>query len=271
MRRYSDLDVLVPPDRFADAVAAMEDANYANPVTSWAPQVYFRSGAIAFSVGRISVDLHWHMIYKYQDRRWFRIDPDQLFARRRPVDIAGHPCATFDEVDTVFHLALHSAREGCHRLVWLKDIELAVAVGQPDLDELVRRAVAARCAPAVGIALARSKWLLGADVPDEIITALVGRVWPRVVKAVAAFDDLGSTSRWPSPGTLLTRETRMSIPRTAERAVRRLADRRSERRVNRVLRHSFDRETRGPDELTRNQVDRTAFFALVRDWRAELS
>ena len=52
MRRYSDLDVLVPPDRFADAVAAMEDANYANPVTSWAPQVYFRSGAIAFSVGR---------------------------------------------------------------------------------------------------------------------------------------------------------------------------------------------------------------------------
>ena len=195
MRRYSDLDVLVPPDRFADAVAAMEDANYGNPVTSWAPQVYFRSGAIAFSVGRISVDLHWHVVYKYQDRRWYSIDPDQLFARRRPVDIAGTTCATFDEVDTLFHLALHAAREGCHRLVWLKDIELAIAVGQPDLDELVRRSVAARCAPAVGIALARSKWLLGTAVPDDIVTALVGRVWPRVVKAVAAFDDLGSTSR----------------------------------------------------------------------------
>ena len=215
MRRYSDLDVLVPPDRFADAVAAMEGANYGNPVTSWAPQVYFRSGAIAFGVGRISVDLHWHVVYKYQDRRWYSIDPDQLLARRRTVDIAGHTCATFDEVDTVFHLALHAAREGCHRLVWLKDIELAVAVGQPDLDELVRRSLAAKCAPAIGIALARSKWLLGTDVPDEIITALVGRVWPRVVKAVAAFDDLGSTSRRPSPGTLLTRETRMSLPRTA--------------------------------------------------------
>jgi hypothetical protein len=270
MRRYSDLDVLVPPERFADAVAAMEDANYANPVTSWAPQVYFRSGAIAFSVGRISVDLHWHVVYKYQDRRWFRIEPDQLFARRRPVDINGHPCATFDEVDTVFHLALHAAREGCHRLVWLKDIELAIAVGQPDLDELVRRAVAARCAPAVGIALARSKWLLGSDVPDDIITALVGRVWPRVVKAVAAFDDLGSTSRWPSPGTVLTRETRMSIPRTADWAVRRIADRRSERRVDRVLRRRSDQETGGADDQARNQVDRTAFFALVRDWRSEL-
>ena len=82
------------------------------------------------SVGRISVDLHWHVVYKYQDRRWYSIDPDQLFARRRTVDIAGHRCATFDEVDTVFHLALHAAREGCHRLVWLKDIELAVAVGR---------------------------------------------------------------------------------------------------------------------------------------------
>ena len=203
MRRYSDLDLLVPPNRFGDAVAAMEDANYANSVTSWAPQVYFRSGAIAFGVGRISVDLHWHVVYKYQDRRWYSIDSDQLLARRRTVDIAGNTCATFDEVDTLFHLALHAAREGCHRLVWLKDIELAVAVGRPDLDELVRRSVAGRCAPAIGIALARSKWLLGTDVPDEIITALVGRIWPRVVKAIAAFDDLGSTSRRPSPGALL--------------------------------------------------------------------
>ncbi|HWM18864.1 MAG TPA: nucleotidyltransferase family protein [Ilumatobacteraceae bacterium] len=271
MRRYSDLDVLVPPDRFVDAAAAMEDANYANSVTSWAPQVYFRSGAIAFSVGRISVDLHWHVVYKYQDRRWYSIDPDALFARRRTVDIAGQPCATFDAVDTLFHLALHAAREGCHRLVWLKDIELAVAVGQPDLDELVRRAQAAGCAPAIGIALARSKWLLGTPVPDAIVTALVGRVWPRAVRAVAAFDDLGSTSRWPSPGTVLTRETRMSILRTADRAVRRIAERGSERHIKQVLRRGVDRESRDPDEMARNQIDRAAYFTLVRDWRSELS
>ncbi len=269
MRRYSDLDVMVPPDRFADAVEAMETANYGNPVTSWAPQVYFRSGAIAFSVGRISVDLHWHVVYKYQDRRWYSIDTDQLLARRKPVDIAGTTCATFDEVDTLFHLALHAAREGCHRLVWLKDIQLAVAVGHPDLDELVRRSVAARCAPAVGIALARSKWLLGTDVPDEIITALVGRVWPRVVKTVAAFDNLGSTSRWPSPGTVLTRETRMSIPRTADRAVRRIAERRSERGFKRMLQRGFDPETCTPEELARNELDRAEFFALVRNWRTQ--
>ena len=101
MRRYSDLDVLVPPDRFAEAVAAMEAAGYWNPVTSWSPQVYFRAGAIAFNVGWISVDLHWHVMFKYQDRHWYHIDPELLFARRGTVDVGGRKYATFDEVDTV--------------------------------------------------------------------------------------------------------------------------------------------------------------------------
>jgi hypothetical protein len=209
-------------------------------------------------------------MYKYQDRRWYHIDPEQLFARHRTVDVGGRACATFDEVDTVFHLALHAAREGCHRLVWLKDIELAIAIGQPDLDELVRRSHDARCAPAIGIALARSKWALGTAVPDDIVTALVGRVWPLVVRAVASFDDLGSTRRRPSPGAWVTRQTRMSLPRTAIWAVRRVSDHRAERRVNRVLGRGFDPNNCTPAELARNQVDRETFFTLVRDWRSEL-
>ncbi|HEX4981762.1 MAG TPA: nucleotidyltransferase family protein [Ilumatobacteraceae bacterium] len=271
MRRYSDLDVLVPPERFADAVAAMERAGFENPITSWAPQAYFRAGAIAFDVGGISVDLHWHVVYKYQDRRWHHIDPEQLFARRRTIEVGGRVCSTFDDVDTVFHLALHAAREGCEHLVWLKDIELAIATGQPDLDELVRRSREARCAPAIGIALARSKWALGTDVPDDIVAALVGRVWPRIVRAVASFDDVGSTRRRSSPGAWITRQTRMSLPRTAIWAARRVSDHHAERRVDRVLRHGFDPHTCTPAELARNEADRVTFFAFVRDWRSELT
>src|SRR4029453_10505026 len=51
MRRYSDLDILVPPDRFPDAVIAMEAAGFSNPVTLWSPQVYFGAGSIAFDGG----------------------------------------------------------------------------------------------------------------------------------------------------------------------------------------------------------------------------
>ena len=247
MRRYSDLDVLVPPDRFADAVAAMEAAGYWNPVTSWSPQVYFRAGAIAFNVGWISVDLHWHVMFKYQDRRWYHIDPEQLFARRRPVDIGGRKYATFDEVDTVFHLALHASREGCHRLVWLKDIEMAIATGQPDLDELVRRSRAARCAPAIGIALARSKHTLEAAVPDDIITALVGRVWPRgraggrLVRRPRALERAAVARQRCSRSTPGCRS-----PALPSWTVRRISERRAEQRVNRVLHEEFDPNTAGP-------------------------
>ena len=264
MRRYSDLDVLVPPDRFADAVAAMEAAGFWNPVTSWSPQVYFRAGAIAFNVGWISVDLHWHVMFKYQDRHWYHIDPELLFARRRAVDIGGRSYATFDEVDTVFHLALHASPRGLP--------SPRVAEGHRDGDrhgpagsrrtgpEVARGEVA----PAIGIALARSKHTLEAAVPDDIITALVGRVWPRVVQAVASFDGLGSSAGRPSPVTVLTKHTRMSIPRTASWTLRRISERRAEQRINRVLHEEFDPNAQAPEELARNQAERETFFASRR-------
>ena len=148
---------------------------------------------------------------------------------------------------------------------------MAIVTGTPDLDELVRRSHRARSAPAIGIALARSKHTLEAAVPDDIITALVGRVWPRVVQAVASLDGLGPSSGRPSPATVLTKHTRMSISRTASRTVRRISERRAEQRINRVLHEEFDPNTQAPEELARNQAERETFFSLVGAWRSELS
>ncbi len=108
-------------------------------------------------------------------------------------------------------------------------------------------------------------------MPDDIVTALVGRVWPWVVQAVASFDGLGRRAGRPSPGTLLTKHTRTSIPRTASWTVRRISERRAEQRVNRVLNEEFDPNTLAPEELARNQADRETFFSLVGDWRSELA
>ena len=79
---------------------------------------------------------------------------------------------TLDPVDTLLTLAFHAARSDGHRLVWLKDVERAVAVEEPDLDELVRRCRAARCAPPVGLILSRARSLLDAEIPAEIIRAM---------------------------------------------------------------------------------------------------
>jgi hypothetical protein len=108
-------------------------------------------------------------------------------------------------------------------------------------------------------------------VPDAIVAALVGRVWPRIVRAVASFDDVGSTRRRSSPGTWVTRQTRMSLPRTAIWAVRRVSDHHAGQRVDRALRRGFDPHNCTPTELARNQADRVTYFAFVRDWRSELT
>ena len=272
MRRYSDLDVLVPPDRFADAVVAMEAAGFGNPVTSWSPQVYFRAGAIAFNVGWISVDLHWHVMFKYQDRRWYHIDPEQLFARRRTVDVGGRPCATFDEVDTVFHLALHAVPRGVP--------SPRVAEGHRDGDRH-RSAGSRRTGPPVARGEVRASHRHRPG-PVEMDARGCGarrhRHRPRRVVSGRGScgrsprsTTSGRSSRRPSPGTLLTKHTRMSLPRTASWAVRRISDRRAEHQINRALREDFDPNSCVPEELARNQAERDTFFALVGDWRSELT
>ena len=99
-------------------------------------------------------------------------------------------------------------------MLWLKDIERSLAVDEPDLDELVRRCRRYRCAAPVGLMLNRSRILLGAEVPDEIIGALLpsslrsvdgllGRLRPRV-----RLDERETAARW------LSRSARESLPAT---------------------------------------------------------
>ena len=110
----------------------------------------------------VPIDLHWHLHYSREDRRPFALDPDAMVERSRRVVVSGASVPTLDPVDTLLTLAFHAARSDGHRLVWLKDVERAVAVEEPDLDELgaavpcsplrttgrdhlVPRTVAARC------------------------------------------------------------------------------------------------------------------------------
>lgn len=171
-RAYTDLDLLVGRRDFSAAMHLLEELGYEHTIHNWALAEQMLAGQIGMKSATAQIDLHWHLHYSHQDRRPFAIDPEAMIERKRLVTVSGVTTPTLDPVDTLLTLAFHAARSDGHRLVWFKDIERAIAVERPDLDELVRRCRAYRCAPPVGLILGRARTLLDADVPDEILRSL---------------------------------------------------------------------------------------------------
>lgn len=220
LRSYADVDVLVPQQRFAHAVRALERAGYEHLVQNWKAVRHFAASELTMAIDEIPIDLHWHVLYAVHERERFNLHPDELLARARTATIAGRQVLTFDSVDTLMHLCLHAARSGGHTLIWLKDIERSLAVDRPDLDELVERARRARCAPSVGIVIHRVNEVFGLELPRELVGSLVGR-------PLAALDSL--TTRFASPtldvnersmSRLLTQSAGPSLSQTAVDLVR---------------------------------------------------
>ena len=193
--------------------------------------------------GRVSIDLHWHLHYSTEDRRPYALDPDAMLRRRRPAVGAGLEVPTLDAVDTVLTLAFHAARSDGHRLVWLKDIERAVVVGQPDLDELVRRCRAARCAPAVGMMLGRARHTIDADIPDEIVRSLTPVALRAADYAVGMVQRPLQLHDRPTLNRVFTRSVRSSLGASLTEMPKRTV-----RLLRRRLRGPVPSETDSPEE-----------------------
>jgi hypothetical protein len=170
-RSYGDLDLLVGQQDFGAAVRILEQLGYRHTIHNWRRAEEMLAGEIGLISSTMAIDLHWHLHYSRQDRRPFALDPGAMLERARRVDVSGVDVPTLDPVDTLMTLAFHAARSDGHRLIWLKDIERGVAVDGADLDELVRRCRLYRCAPPVGLILARAQRMLGAQVPQEVVDA----------------------------------------------------------------------------------------------------
>lgn len=213
-RTYGDLDLLLDRRDFAKGMQLLEDLGYEHSIHNWALAERMLAGQISLTSPMASIDLHWHLHYSHEDRRPFAIDPEAMIGRARRVMVSGVNVPTFDPVDTLLMLAFHAARSDGHRLVWHKDVERAIAVDQPDLDELVRRCRVERCAPPVGLILARARALLDAEVPDTIIHALT----PASLRvADRAASGLGHPVQLHERGTatrLFTRSVRSSLAAT---------------------------------------------------------
>ena len=205
LRSSIDLDLLVARRDFARAVRALEAAGYVHLFRNW-PFVWdARAGELPLGAGDVTLDAHWHLLFGAYDRRHFDLDPAAFMERARVVDVGGVAIPTFDEVDTLLHLALHGAHSGADRLVWLKDIERSLSVERPDLDELVARARRFRCHLPVGVALRRAQRTVAAPVPDGLVEALSGRAVRDVDRALTSAFPVERTLDRGNPATFVAR------------------------------------------------------------------
>jgi hypothetical protein len=210
-RAYSDLDLLVDRRDFPPAMRLLEGLGYEHTIHNWALAEEMLAGQIGMTSANAQIDLHWHLHYSHEDRRPYAIDPEAMIERRRLVTVSGVTVPTLDAVDELLTLAFHAARSDGHRLVWFKDIERALSVERPDLDELVRRCRAYRCAPPVGLILGRARTLLDADVPDEILRSLTPVALQLTDRAVFAVAHPVQLDERPTVTRAYTRSVRSSL------------------------------------------------------------
>lgn len=185
-RGYYDIDVLVDPGAFGQAVAALDELGAGLLDRNWRMLRQNLRGEVLYRLpSGTPLDLHWDLVNMYRLR--MRVDTAGILDRARSVSLATRPVPTLDPEDGLVYLALHAALAGGDRLLWLKDIERAAARWQPSWPIVIERARSWRVAPAVGLLLARSRDVLGAPVPDDVIERLTGRVSLRMAGIVERF------------------------------------------------------------------------------------
>lgn len=192
MREYYDLDLLVQPAAFRDAVEIVEAEGGRLLDRNWPALRSSRRGELAM-VGRhgTHVDLHWHLAVDPSVRHAFPLDVDAMLARRRRRDVSVAPMPVLDAVDQALHVAVHAAQAGANRLMWLADAYYATT--GIDWEDLARRCGAARATVPVALVLDRAYRTAGQPgVPSRELADVADRVWGRLARTRDA--------RHPFPG-----------------------------------------------------------------------
>ncbi|MGH8874241.1 MAG: nucleotidyltransferase family protein, partial [Acidimicrobiia bacterium] len=182
LRTYRDLDVLVPPGQFPAALETLEEGGGRLLDRNW-PLLYREMKGelhVVLPSGTV-VDLHWHLVNDRRVREAIGVPSVELFERTRTVDVGGTPVVTLDPTATLVYVALHACLAGGERLVWLKDIEQLVLNQQVEWARVLETARWWGVSLPVATTLDRSRRILGAPIPVEVVRAL-GRGWVPLVR-----------------------------------------------------------------------------------------
>jgi hypothetical protein len=205
LRPMEDVDVLVEPERAADAVAALEQAGWPCASTRGRPweQAYGEQmlhQVNCMSAGGFALDLHWRYV-PWIARDGSGQDPG-LWARARPLDVVGHHALSPSPEDLLLLVILHAFRAGWATAPrWIADTSALVGALGADLDwdRLLERAVSGHLVEPVRDALGFVADAFDVPVPPEPLRALrgarVGR-WEHHRYRVASREVTGERRAW---------------------------------------------------------------------------
>lgn len=183
LRAYRDLDVLVAPTAFPDALRALEAAGAVLYDRNWTLLRSGMKGQVHLTLPQGSFcDLHWHLLHDREERDVYRLPSTALLRRARRVVLGGLSVSSLDPVDAFVHLAVHACLSGADRLVWLKDLDQTLRRVPPPWDGVVARARSAGAGPAVAAMLRLVGRVLGTPLPIGVVDALDPRgAWTEIV------------------------------------------------------------------------------------------
>jgi hypothetical protein len=179
LRPFDDLDLLVPHRQHVTAVDSLVRAGWVLARPSRRDR--YDSVLVHPSLPDLPLELHYALEAWYD--RASSLDAEELWRRRRPVELHGVPCFALPTAEELVVLCAHAAKpyHGFSRLIWIADLAMVLGEGAERgetvaWDRVQELARAARCRTAVAAALSLSV-LAGADVPSELCR-LPDAGWP---------------------------------------------------------------------------------------------
>jgi hypothetical protein len=181
LRFYNDLDVLVDPTGLRDVLQALDVHGVDYVDRNWRLIARDARGELtALLPHGTALDLHWSLINDARVRRQFRLGTRDLLSRRVHRKVGAREVPVLEPHDRVVHLAVHAALSGGYRLLWLADLDRALAFC--DADTLLERTRQTGTTLVVAAVLERCNRVLGTPIP----AFRSDRVWRELLQRVDA-------------------------------------------------------------------------------------
>jgi hypothetical protein len=186
-RAFSDIDLLVRTGEWRRACALLERRGFRRERPEPRPGFDERFGKAAVHVNDqgLNVDLHRTLVLG-SFGMWMQ--PEALFDRTVPFDVAGVPLRRLDDTALLLHACVHAALGFKDPLLMpLRDVAQIATFGAVDWEELGAWAGRWKLSAVVAHAFAEVERLLGFETPDEIAAVRSARVGRRERRAIDAY------------------------------------------------------------------------------------